>query len=77
MVAPIPKTIAEELFGSVNAFIAEAAYLQEDSLEIKRFLLQASQLMSIDPTEANIAKAMIYQLCRNVDKVKNHVRIAN
>ena len=77
MVAPIQKTIAEELFGSVNAFIAEAAYLQEDSLEIKRFLRQASQLMSINPTEANIAKAMIYQLCRNVDKVKDHVRIAN
>lgn len=77
MVAPKPKTIVEELFDSINLYISESNYLESDSFQIKKLLRDADKLMGPDPAQANIAKAMIYQLCGDIEKVYYHIRIAN
>jgi hypothetical protein len=71
------ETIGDELIKEINLLIAEAKYIDEDSLHTKRLLHSAAQLMNADPSEANFIKAGIYQLCGNIERTENHIRIAN
>lgn len=77
MVAPIPKTIKEELFNSINELIYSCESFTHDSISIRKLLNQADKLMPVEPGEANVIKAMIYQLCWDVESVHKHVKIAS
>lgn len=72
-----PKSIANDLIDRLNNLNLDALYLDENSKEVKILFSEARSLMNVDPSEANVALAAIYQLCNNPEKVKNHVGIAN
>lgn len=77
MTSQLPATISNDLSNQTNLLLQSTGhYLDESNLNIRRLLAAAKKLMAADPFESHIAYALIYQICGNVAKVKDHLRIA-
>jgi hypothetical protein len=77
MTSQLPATISNDLINQTNLLLQSTGhYLDESNLDIRRLLAAAKKLMAVDAFESHIAHAIIYQICGNVDKVKDHLRIA-
>lgn len=77
MAFAVAKSKADELIIALNLLIQEAVYLDVESVQVKKLFHSATQLMGADPSQANLIKAAIYQLCGNVEKVEYHLGLAN
>ena len=77
MVAAIPKSISDQIFDSINSLIEKTSYQDENSIDVKRILKEIDKLMPIEPAQANLAKALVYQCCGNVQQVDYHVKVAD
>lgn len=77
MTSKLPATISNDLSNETNLLLQSTGhYLDETNLNIRRLLAAAKKLMAVDPFESHIAYALIYQICGDVAKVKDHLRIA-
>lgn len=77
MTSQLPATISNDLINETNSLLMNTGhYLDESNLSIKRLLAAAKKLMEANPFESHIVYALIYQICGDVAKVKDHLRIA-
>lgn len=77
MTAQLPKTINAGIIERINKQLADSRYLDEASILFKSMLVDIGKLMQVDPFEANIAKAAVYQLCGNLTKMNYHFSLAS
>lgn len=78
MTAPNAETITTEITNEANTLLnSTPRYLDESDLRIAKLILKARKLMNASAFEAHIAHALIYQICGDIDKINNHLRIAS
>lgn len=68
-----PATIANDLNDRISDFTTNLnSYMDVNSLEAKRLVLDAKKLIQANAAEGHLALAQIYHLCGDVDSMRHH-----